>query len=154
VHGWHGSQGKTSLLDALRRGAKARLADADTERTIGLDIRELVLHDPRARGGGRIRGNAFDAGGASTSARRHPRPASCSHTLRVGSVAGCVAGHEEYQQMLAAFYTLGALYLLLFDVSAPSPPVEALRQWITSIQACAPGAVVILVGRCATAACA
>ena len=56
--------------------------------------------------------------------------------------------------MLAAFYTLGALYLLLFDVSAPRPPVEALRQWITSIQACAPGAVVILVGRCAVAECA
>ena len=54
--------GKTSLLDAMRRGKQVRLADADTERTIGMAI-ELVLSDRRARGGGPLRGNAFDAGG-------------------------------------------------------------------------------------------
>ena len=42
----------------------ARLADADTGRTIGLAIKELRMRDPRVRGGGGLlRGNIFDAGG-------------------------------------------------------------------------------------------
>ena len=56
--------GKTSLAAALREGARARLADADTGRTIGLAINELRMRDPRVRGGGGLlRGNIFDAGG-------------------------------------------------------------------------------------------
>ena len=56
--------GKTSLAAALREGARARLADADTGRTIGLAIKELRMRDPRVRGGGGLlRGNIFDAGG-------------------------------------------------------------------------------------------
>ena len=56
--------GKTSLAAALREGERARLADADTGRTIGLAIEELRMRDPRVRGGGRLlRGNIFDAGG-------------------------------------------------------------------------------------------
>ena len=45
--------GKTSLLDGLRLGAP-RLADRDTERTVGLRVETLALPDPRsapARGG-------------------------------------------------------------------------------------------------------
>ena len=45
--------GKTSLLDGLRLGAP-RLADRDTERTVGLRVEALALPDPRsapARGG-------------------------------------------------------------------------------------------------------
>ena len=57
--------GKTSLAAALREGERARLADADTGRTIGLAIKELRMRDPRVRGGGGglLRGNIFDAGG-------------------------------------------------------------------------------------------
>ena len=55
--------GKTSLAAALREGERARLADADTGRTIGLAIEELRMRDPRVRGGGLLRGNIFDAGG-------------------------------------------------------------------------------------------
>ena len=56
--------GKTSLAAALREGERARLADADTGRTIGLAINELRMRDPRVRGGGGLlRGNIFDAGG-------------------------------------------------------------------------------------------
>ena len=97
--------GKTSLLDAMRRGADRKLADADSERTIGLDIKELVLHDGRARDGGVARGKAYDAG-----------------------------GHDEYREMLQAFFSVGALYLLLFDVSKLTGGlVLQLRQWVTSI---------------------
>ena len=53
--------GKTSLVAALCEGERARLADADTGRT----IKELRMRDPRVRGGGGglLRGNIFDAGG-------------------------------------------------------------------------------------------
>ena len=54
-------------------------------------------------------------------------------------------GHAEYQRMLRPFFSSGALYLLLWDGSAAAPPVEALRGWAVSIQACAPGASVLLV---------
>eukprot|EP01046_Picozoa_sp_COSAG06_P061244 COSAG06_NODE_13351_length_1265_cov_3.276158_2_plen_108_part_01 len=57
-----------------------------------------------------------------------------------------VPGHRRYQWLLAAFYSNGALYILAFDVSAPAPPIDELRQWICSIQAVAPGSVVLLVG--------
>ena len=39
--------GKTSLLDSLRLGAP-RLADRDTERTVGLRVEALALPDPRS----------------------------------------------------------------------------------------------------------
>ena len=108
--------GKTSLLNALRLG-ESRLTSAEDERTIGLDIHELILQDMRARGTGEVSVRAFDAG-----------------------------GHDEYQQMLQPFFSVDALYLMLCDVSKPSLPLDNLRQWITRIQSCAPGAVVILVG--------
>lgn len=108
--------GKTSTLDALRRGSDAQLADAATERTIGLDIRELVLHDSRARDGEPLRAAAYDAG-----------------------------GHPQYQELLQICLTAGALYLLLFDVARPVP-VQSMIGWVNSIQACAPGSVVIVVG--------
>ena len=57
-----------------------------------------------------------------------------------------VPGQRRYQRLLAAFYSNGALYILAFDVSAPAPPIDELRQWICSIQAVAPGSVVLLVG--------
>ena len=73
--------GKTSLAAALREGERARLADADTGRTIGLAIKELRMRDPRVRGGGGLlRGNIFDAGGHEqcVPARSpHPRFSAC-----------------------------------------------------------------------------
>ena len=44
--------GKTSLLDGLRLGAP-RLADRDTERTVGLRVEALALPDPRSAPGAR-----------------------------------------------------------------------------------------------------
>ena len=110
--------GKTSLAAALREGARARLADADTGRTIGLAINELRMRDPRVRGGGGLlRGNIFDAGGheqcvpagppslASLHAfmflplathvrgflsRYHPDPPACAWPTQVPAAPGCL----------------------------------------------------------------
>eukprot|EP01046_Picozoa_sp_COSAG06_P094338 COSAG06_NODE_40496_length_401_cov_1.208609_1_plen_124_part_10 len=120
------------------------------------------MRDPRVRGGsgGLLRGNIFDAGGHEQCvparppslllcmrlfvcclphlqgllSRYHPDPPACAWRKR------------RYQRLLAAFYSNGALYILAFDVSAPAPPIDELRQWICSIQAVAPGSVVLLVG--------
>ena len=109
--------GKTSLAAALREGARARLADADTGRTIGLAIKELRMRDPRVRGGGGLlRGNIFDAGGheqcvparpPSSSlcmrlcfcrlphtcgfvSRYHPDPPACAWPTQVPAAPGCL----------------------------------------------------------------
>ena len=60
-------------------------------------------------------------------------------------VAYDAGGHGEYQELHQAFFSAGALYLLLWDASKP-PPTAELCRWATSIQACAPGAAVLPVG--------
>ena len=45
------------------------------------------------------------------------------------------------------FYASGsALFVLVWDVALPQPPVGELCRWAVSIQACSPGAKVLLVG--------
>ena len=51
--------GKSSLLNALRKESR-RLTRPD-ERTIGLDIKEITLTDPRAKG--KVCFVVYDAGG-------------------------------------------------------------------------------------------
>eukprot|EP01050_Picozoa_sp_SAG11_P014944 SAG11_NODE_1890_length_4110_cov_3.484418_2_plen_1196_part_00 len=111
--------GKTSLLRALMFGERRQLADLTDERTIGLDIHRFTLPDPTSKGRAALHLVVYDAG-----------------------------GHGEYQELHQAFFSCGALYLLLWDVSKPllKPIVAELCRWATSIQACAPGATVLLVG--------
>ena len=111
--------GKTNLLRALMHGESRVLADKDTERTIGLVISRLVLPDLTGQGRADVTFVVYDAG-----------------------------GHGEYQELHQPFFSTGAVYLLVWDVSNPllQPIVAELCRWVTSIQACAPGATVLLVG--------
>eukprot|EP01047_Picozoa_sp_COSAG01_P015044 COSAG01_NODE_745_length_13872_cov_40.816525_7_plen_3569_part_00 len=109
--------GKTSLIYGLKHG-KARLADKDTERTIVLHVDRWKVTDTEMRSQG--------------------------HLIEV-VVYDC-GGHSEYQDMLQPFFSDGALYLLAWDLSKPEPPVSQLRHWISCVQSCAPGSIVVLVG--------
>lgn len=56
------------------------------------------------------------------------------------------AGQEDYYATHQCFFTKVAVYLALFDLQEGKAGVEQLKPWLLSIQACAPGAVVIIVG--------
>jgi hypothetical protein len=116
--------GKTSMVNRLLERAKV-LADADSERTIGLDIAPgVVLPDPQGRAPHGIVLVVYDAG-----------------------------GHDEYQEMQQVFVTPGALYFLLWNVA--KRPAEGQDEmaferetvaeqvgWAQIIQSCAPGSTV------------
>eukprot|EP01049_Picozoa_sp_SAG25_P005687 SAG25_NODE_396_length_8539_cov_5.889336_3_plen_1378_part_01 len=113
--------GKTSLLNALRLG-EARLTDALTGRTIGLDIKVLVLRDPRAPGG--IRFLCYDAGG-------HDE-------------------YQEMHQMFLSPNTLYLLVwnvarVPVGDTAEARREHEKLTGWVNLIQTYCPGAKVLLV---------
>eukprot|EP01043_Picozoa_sp_COSAG02_P066053 COSAG02_NODE_10157_length_2007_cov_1.589099_1_plen_563_part_01 len=117
--------GKSSLLRALMR--KADTLTARDERTIGLDIEELVLPDPHGRAPEGVTFLAYDSG-----------------------------GHDEYQEVQQSFHTPNTLYLLLWDISKPHPGpnmqaepemiIQKLVRLAAQIQTCAPGSKVLLVG--------
>eukprot|EP01050_Picozoa_sp_SAG11_P004316 SAG11_NODE_273_length_11315_cov_38.599412_5_plen_1009_part_00 len=109
--------GKTSLLRALMFGEQRKLADKDTERTIGLDIYRLVLG--HLGNGVPIELVVYDAG-----------------------------GHGEYQELMQAFFSSDALYLLFWDISKPllQPIAAELSRWVALIASSAPGAPLLLVG--------
>jgi GTPase SAR1 family protein len=116
--------GKSSLLRCLLdpTSAEAERLTSQAERTIGLDIKVVTLPDPQGRAPDGIELQAYDAG-----------------------------GHDEYQEMLNSFLTDEALCVLLGSVKqAVSPQLRAqMVQWVTSIQTCAPGSKVLLLGsRC------
>ena len=100
------------------------LADADTERTIGLDIAQVVLPDPQGRAPRGIMLVVYDAG-----------------------------GHDEYQEMQQVFVTSDTLYILLWNVAKRPVEGQDERafqremvaqqvQWAQIIQSCAPGSTV------------
>ena len=113
--------GKTSLLNALRL-REARLTDADSGRTIGLDIERLTLHDPRAPGGLRLL--CYDAGG-------HDE-------------------YQEMQQVFVTQNTLYLLLWNVAKQPAEGQDVRSFERervaqqvrWAQIIQSCAPGSTV------------
>jgi hypothetical protein len=117
--------GKTSIRNRLMGRAEADvLADADTERTIGLDIAQVVLPDPQGRAPRGIVLIVYDAG-----------------------------GHDEYQEMQQVFVTTDTLYILLWNVAkrpAEGQDEQAFQRemvaqqghWAQIIQSCAPGSTV------------
>ena len=56
------------------------------------------------------------------------------------------AGQEDYYSTHQCFFTRVAIYLALFDLRDGKSGVDQLKPWLLSIHACAPGAVVIIVG--------
>ena len=119
--------GKSSVLNRLLGRAKV-LTDAETERTIGLEIARVVLPDPQGRAPGGVVLVVYDAG-----------------------------GHDEYQEMQQVFVTPNTLYLLLWDLAkrpAEGQDAQAFRrekvaqqvQWAQLIQSCAPGSTVRQLG--------
>ena len=117
--------GKSSVKNRLMDLPEADvLADADTERTIGLDIAQVVLPDPRGRAPRGIVLIVYDAG-----------------------------GHDEYQEMQQVFVTTDTLYILLWNVAKrpregqdeqafAREMVGQQVQWALLIQSCAPGSTV------------
>eukprot|EP01043_Picozoa_sp_COSAG02_P060394 COSAG02_NODE_7882_length_2804_cov_19.389279_1_plen_616_part_00 len=117
--------GKSSVKNRLMDLPEADvLADADTERTIGLDIAQVVLPDPRGRAPRGIVLIVYDAG-----------------------------GHDEYQEMQQVFVTTDTLYILLWNVAKrpregqdeqafEREMVGQQVQWAQLIQSCAPGSTV------------
>jgi serine/threonine protein kinase/GTPase SAR1 family protein len=69
--------------------------------------------------------------------RLHPRVT--FHTLDF-------AGQEDYYSTHQCFFTRVAIYLALFDLRDGKASIDQLKPWLLSIHACAPGAVVIIVG--------
>jgi GTPase SAR1 family protein len=117
--------GKSSLVAKLFE-KKAALTTPD-ERTIGLDILRIVIPDPFGRAPNGVEFLTYDTG-----------------------------GHDEYQEMNQPFMSLAGI-LLAFDASRPRADdqdkaavfertLEQLVVLAMSIQACTPGAKVILVG--------
>eukprot|EP01043_Picozoa_sp_COSAG02_P006526 COSAG02_NODE_187_length_30377_cov_3.636271_3_plen_416_part_00 len=119
--------GKSSVKNRLMDLPEADvLADADTERTIGLDIvPEVVLADPQGRA---------------------PHP---GITLSVYDAGG----HDGYREMLQVFVTEDMVSLLLWNLARrPSEgqdeetfereSVAQQVQWAQIIQSCAPGSTV------------
>ena len=116
--------GKTSVKNRLMGRAKV-LADADTERTIGLDIASgVVLPDPQGRAPHGIILVVYDAG-----------------------------GHDEYQEMQQVFVTPGGLCVLMWNVAKRAEEGEDEEEferkmvaeqvhWAQIIQSCAPGSTV------------
>jgi hypothetical protein len=117
--------GKTSIRNRLMgRPEEEVLADADTERTIGLDIAQVVLPDPQGRAPRGILLIVYDAG-----------------------------GHDEYQEMQQVFVTTDTLYILLWNLAkrpAEGQDERAFQRemvaqqvhWAQIIQSCAPGSTV------------
>ena len=117
--------GKTSVRNRMMGRPEAEvLADADTERTIGLDIAQVVLPDPQGRAPRGIVLVVYDAG-----------------------------GHDEYQEMQQVFVTTDTLYILLWNVAKRPVEGQDERafqremvaqqvQWAQIIQSCAPGSTV------------
>ena len=117
--------GKTSVRNRMMGLPEAEvLADADTERTIGLDIAQVVLPDPQGRAPRGIVLVVYDAG-----------------------------GHDEYQEMQQVFVTTDTLYILLWNVAKRPVEGQDERafqremvsqqvQWAQIIQSCAPGSTV------------
>jgi hypothetical protein len=117
--------GKTSIRNRLMgRPEEEVLADADTERTIGLDIAQVVLPDPQGRAPHGILLIVYDAG-----------------------------GHDEYQEMQQVFVTPDALNFLVWDLAkrpAEGQEEQAFQRemvaqqvhWAQIIQSCAPGSTV------------
>ena len=117
--------GKTSVRNRMMGLPEAEvLADADTERTIGLDIAQVVLPDSQRRAPRGIVLVVYDAG-----------------------------GHDGYREMLQVFVTEDMVSLLLWNLARrPSEgqdeetfereSVAQQVQWAQIIQSCAPGSTV------------
>ena len=118
--------GKSSILNRLLGLPEAEvLTDADTERTIGLNIAPgVVLLDPEGRAPHGIVLVVYDAG-----------------------------GHDEYQEMQQVFVTPNTANLLLWNVARRPAEGQDVRsferervaqqvQWAQIIQSCAPGSTV------------
>ena len=56
------------------------------------------------------------------------------------------AGQHEYDSTHQCFFSRRAVYIGVFDVTRGYEGVASLRPWLMSIQACAPGCPVVLVG--------
>ena len=112
--------GKTSLAAALREGERARLADADTGRTIGLAIKELRMRDPRVRGGGLLCGNIFDAGGHEQCVPAQPPSSASLHAFMCVLLATRAGFLSRYHPDPPA---------CAWPTQVPAAPGRLLLQW-------------------------